>query len=357
MSDPLYKRLYSSARMVADLLRAVAPEVAGRLDLATLRDVSAQYVGERHQQRRGDKVWRAALRELPVDVLALLEFQSDKAGGVMPLRTLEYTALLFTELHRQRALGPPGAWPLPLPVVLYNGVSPWTAPVEMGELFAPAHAVLGDALRPYAPSQRLLLVDELRTSADDMPPGNLTRAVLGFEQGRSPAELAPVAEALTRWLGPGDAELRRVFVDWLREMDERMRPPGAPPGRAIRTLEDASMSLVERIGEWHKPWVEQGVVRGLERGREQGLERGREQGLEQGREQGLALGREQGLASERALLARLASSRFGDAAGGRVASALAEVSDPERLADVGEWIVTCATSEELEARLAGLNAS
>ena len=278
--------------MVADLLRAVAPEIAGRLDLATLRDVSAQYVGERHQQRRGDKVWRAALRELPVDVLALLEFQSDKAGGVMPLRTLEYTALLFTELHRQRALGPPGAWPLPLPVVLYNGVSPWTAPVEMGELFAPAHAVLGDALRPYAPSQRVLLVDELRTSADDMPPGNLTRAVLGFEQGRSPADLVPVAEALTRWLGPGDAELRRVFVDWLREMDAGMRPPGAPPARAIRTLEDASMSLVERIGEWHKPWVEQGVVRGLERGLEQGL------------------------ASERALLARLASSRFGGAAAG-----------------------------------------
>lgn len=113
------------------------------------------------------------------------------------------------------------------------------------------------------------------------------------------------------------------------------------------------MSLVERIGEWHKPWVEQGVVRGLE----QGLERGREQGLERGREQGLVLGREQGLASERALLARLASSRFGGAAGERVASALADVSDPERLADVGEWIVTCATPEELEARLAELNAS
>ena len=36
MSDPLYRKLYSSPRMVADLLRAVAPEVARRLDFSTL---------------------------------------------------------------------------------------------------------------------------------------------------------------------------------------------------------------------------------------------------------------------------------------------------------------------------------
>ena len=71
----------------------------------------------------------------------------------------------------------------------------------------------------------------------------------------------------------------------------------------------------------------------------------------------LGFDREQGLASERALVARLASSRFDGAAGGRVASALADVSDPERLADVGEWIVTCATHEELQARLSRMTAS
>ena len=324
MSDPLYRKLYSFARMVADLLRAVAPEVARQLDFSTLRDLSTEYVGERNQQRRGDKVWRVGLLERQVDVLVLLEFQSDKVAGVMPLRMLEYTALLLTELGRKDELGSPGAWPAPLPVVLYNGVPAWTVPAEMADLFAPV-----DGLRPYAPSQRLLLVDELRVSADDMPPGNLTRAVVGFEQSRSPADLTRVATALRDSLHEEDDELRGVFVGWLREMDAKLRPPGTPTSRGIRTLEDASMSLVDRIEEWHKPW------------------------LEQGREEG----REEGMASERALLARQASSRFGGAAGEEMAAAVAVVSDPERLADVGEWIVTCTTPEELHRRLAGLNAS
>ena len=341
MSDPLYRKLYSSPRMVADLLRAVAPQIAGRLDFSTLEDVSAQYVGDRNQQRRGDKVWRVRLLDRPVDVLALLEFQSDKAAGVMPLRMLEYTALLLTDLNRKGALGSPGAWPIPLPVVLYNGAPAWTVPVELRDLFAPVDA----ALLPHVPSQRLLLVDELRARADDMPAGNLTRAVVGFEQSRSPADLLRVVKALEGWLDRGEVELRRVFADWIGEMEARMLPPGTAPGRAIGTLEDASMSLVERIGEWHKPWLEQG--------REEGFEQGRERGLEQGLEQG----REQGLANERALLGRLASSRFGGAAGDRVATALADVSEPERLGDVGEWIVTCATSEELRRRLEGLNES
>ena len=140
-----------------------------------------------------------------------------------------------------------------------------------------------------------------------------------------------------------------------------MRPPGTAPGRTIETLEEASMSLVERIGEWHKPWLEQGLTQGREQGlaqgREQGLAQGREQGLAQGREQGLAQGREQGLVNERALLMRQASSRFGHPAGEQTAVALADISDPERLADVGEWIVTCATHAELRRRLAGLKVS
>ena len=65
---------------------------------------------------------------------------------------------------------------LPLPIVLYNGAAPWTR-----SRLAPADPVL----RPHLPSQRALVVDALRAGEDDMPPGNLTRAVVG--DGASPA--------------------------------------------------------------------------------------------------------------------------------------------------------------------------
>ena len=225
-------------------------------------------------------------------------------------------------------------------MVLYNGAPAWTVPVELRDLFARVDA----ALLPHVPSQRLLLVDELRARADDMPAGNLTRAVVGFEQSRSPADLLRVVKALEGWLDRGEVELRRVFADWIGEMEARMLPPGTVPGRAIGTLEDASMSLVERIGEWHKPWLEQG--------REEGFEQGRERGLEQGLEQG---GSKDWRTSAPCSDGGFVTLR--GAAGDRVATALADVSEPERLGDVGEWIVTCATSEELRRRLEGLNES
>ena len=39
-------------------------------------------------------------------------------------------------------------------------------------------------------------------------------------------------------------------------------------------------------------------------------------------------------------------------AGRQLAAALAEVTDPGRLAQVGEWIIECGTAAELFARLA-----
>ena len=90
--------------------------------------------------------------------------------------------------------------------------------------------------------------------------------------------------------------------------------------------------LAETVREWTEQWVEQGI--------EQGLERGIEQGIEQGR------------AEERARLCRQAARKFGAAAGQQLVAALVEVTDPGRLAQVGEWIIECGTAADLFARLA-----
>ena len=79
-SDPIYKRVYAFAEMVADLLRSVVPKATlEALDLRTLEKVPAEYVGEHFQQRHGDTVWR--VRAGGPDsawayVLVLLEFQA-----------------------------------------------------------------------------------------------------------------------------------------------------------------------------------------------------------------------------------------------------------------------------------------
>ena len=70
----------------------------------------------------------------------MLEFQSTTDTAVA-LRVMEYTALSYSELVRN-GRATPGALPLVLPVVLYNGDSPWTPAKEVRQLIARPPAIL-----------------------------------------------------------------------------------------------------------------------------------------------------------------------------------------------------------------------
>ncbi len=189
----------------------------------------------------------------------------------------------------------------------------------------------------------LLLVG---VAADDLPYRNLLRAVARLEQSRSPEDVMRAVTALRRWLPQrGAEELRRAFADWLGQIAAPLAPPGALVP-AIRTLEEASMTLVERVAEWPKQWLREGHEQGVAEGREQGVAEGREQGVAEGREQGLT----QGVDQQRALLCRLAAARFDAGAAARLADLLAPIADPERLAEVGDWLVRCDTAAAFFAR-------
>ena len=324
-SDPVYKRLYAFPEMVEDLLRSLfPPETLEAVDWASLGRLSAEYVGEDFRRRHGDTVWRVDLkpgheRGDCLYVLVLLEYQST-TDATMALRVLEYTAMLYRELLREGV--EPGRLPPVLPVVLYNGASRWRAATDVRELALDA----GPALAPYQPSQRHMVLDERHASADDVRLRKLTRAVLLLEQSRTPAQLARTARLLREWLGSaGREELKRAFADWLWVLGRRLarggdEPPAAPPNL---TLEEATMTLEERVMSWREPWIRHGV----------------EQGVRQGMEQGI-----------RGLLRRQAEARFGAETAERLFALLAPENDPQRLEAIGEAIVRCETSDELLRR-------
>ena len=107
--------------------------------------------------------------------------------------------------------------------------------------------------------------------------------------------------------------------------------------------------LLEKIDRWG----EEILARGIKQGIEQGIERGIEQGVEQGIQQGVEQGVKQGIEREKALLRRQAERRFGPAAAQRLSAVLAAVTDADRLAEIGEWIVDCATAADFLARVEG----
>ena len=79
--------------------------------------------------------------------------------------------------------------------------------------------------------------------------------------------------------------------------------------------------LEETVRGWTREWLDQGI--------------------------------EQGRAEERALLCRLAARKFDGATAEGLAAALAGVSNAERLGQVGDWIIECATAADLLARVRG----
>ena len=318
--------------MVEDLLRGFAArEWSDAFDFSTLEKLPAEYVGDDFRRRHGDAVWRVRFREEAwLYLLVMLEFQST-ADPYMAVRILVYTGLLYQDLIRRGALGDDGRLPPVLPVVLYNGRPRWSAPVEMGDLIAPAEEALGR----YQPSQRYFLLDVGRWGEDDLPRRNLVSALVGLENSGSVEGLSKLLAALSGWLrGPEDDELRRAFVEWVRQVVL----PGRYGGAAlpvVQALEGGGAMLAERVKEWTEEWFREG--------REQGMREGIEQGIEQGREEGLAC--------ERALLRRLAASRFGEETAGRLSEVLARIADPDRLAEVGDRIVRSETGGEFLARV------
>ena len=306
--------------MVEDLLRGFAArEWSCALDFSTLRKVPAEYVSDDRLRRRGDTVWQVHFRD-GRHLLVLLEFQSRNDPG-MALRILAYASLLYQELARNERWTPDARrrLPLMLPVVVYNGAARWRAAQEVSELVQPVEGELGS----YRPSQRYRVLDERHAEEDDLPSRNLVTAVVRLERIRSPSDLVAVTEMLRDWLrGPEDAGLRRALTDWVLEIAQRLVPGGARLGPEM-TLEDVRMTLVERVSEWPKQWVQEGLREGLA----------------------------QGLAHERELLRRQAVSRFGADTAERLAEMLGDIADPERLAEVGEWLVCCETGDEVLARL------
>ena len=77
------------------------------------------------------------------------------------------------------------------------------------------------------------------------------------------------------------------------------------------------------------------------------------QGRMEGRAEGVAHGRAEGLERERALLLHQAQRRFGADVSEALSELINGVKDPDRLTEVGDLVVDCATGRELLKRTGG----
>ena len=328
--DAAWKRLFGLPIVVEHLLRGFAREIAGLLDFATLRELSASWAGADAEQRHGDAVWRAQYRDgSGRAVVLLLEFQST-VDRDMAARVLRYQSMAFDALRRQGDLDADGELRL-LSVVVYSGTARWTAPGSAARATVDRDGEILHA-QPY------LLLDSRRGAPDDLPTDNIVAAVFHLDNAPSTDAAIECFRALAGNLSTamGATEQDTVLgalLDWLGIALPKMFPASGPAAVAalrdeLRNREDGMTRLARRAKEWEAEWLRQGMERGMERGIERGME------------------------DQRALLRRQAERKFGPEVAEELTRRLAVVTDSERLALVGDWIIDCdagATLLELVA--------
>ena len=365
--DAAYKGFYGHPFMVEELARWMLPsrtggrQLADALDFATLARVQEQSVGE-GRRRSNDMVWRVRFRgrdeddpEAWMHLVLMLEFQSE-VDHLMALRCRQYVDNFHMENLRGRRFGAADRLPPVLVLVIYNGVSRWTAARRVIDLVTPAASddPEPDLSRtsPLFGGDGYVTVDSGRLGADDLLPDNAAALLAGIEHPTTDTVLGLTRRLLARLRDPDLRGLRESVLAWAQRVVERrlhydLGVDDMAEADRLQDPEEEEAYWEARRKAMFEPYIAEGRRQGRSEGREQGRSEGREQGRSEGREQG----RSEARAEERALLRRQAARRFGAAAGARLSAYLEDVDDAGQLAEVGDWIVDCASGAELAERL------
>ena len=349
--DAAHKFIYALREVVADLLRLVIPGWVDGLDLATLEDLSSEFFDAGHRKRVGDMAWRVRFREGTLAngerpyLLVLVEFQST-VDREMAKRVREYTELLRGRLLRNGAPEREGGLPWVLPLVVYNGRERWTAPGEASELAPLPSARAGWDLLHLQP-QTYRRLDAGARSPDDWPAENRVAATVRLQRSGSSRELlARLLEEMVRFPGEENRAFRQALHAWARALEVDRTGGGLvlPSFEEMERAEEVEMTtlLEANLNRWDARVRAEYVAQGVVQGRLQGIEQGVAQGIEKGRaEEGIRLGRQTAL-------------KFGAQTADRLSGLLEGLTAREDLDRVSDWIIECATGEELLSRVSTL---
>ena len=340
-NDGAHKFAFHLRELVRDLLRLVVPWV-DELDFDEAEELSAAHVAAsdgRFTQRYGDSVWRVPFRRGRLldgsrpYLLVLIEFR----------RMRDYADMLRARLTLTTAARE-GGLPWILPIVVYNGAERWTVPGERSELVALPSARARLALAVFqGRAYELVSLERMLAGAErglaDWPLDNRLIATFRLQTATTPAALLRRLEReYAVFAGPGNAGTRRVLHAWTGALLADMAGGEAPlPAfEEMERLEGANMTTISqaRLGKWFEDFQ----ARNLAEGVVQGIEQGRTQANEE----------------SAARLRRQAELRFGDGVAQRMAELLGGEPAAADLDRVGEWLIECASGEELLARAATL---
>lgn len=250
-------------------------------------------------RKRADRLWSAYREDGSICLFIFLEFQSTVVY-VMAARLLLYVALGYDILLRSgRATG---SKPLPavIPLVLYNGARPWSAPHELKELI---NLEEGHPLWRWQPSLEYPVVIErsigracLVKTDDD----TLLKLIFAVDSVREPGELRALLPRLSAILETTDQRLRESTLIWLKNCAASVF---VETHTEITKGQEVTSMLAQTIKRWEAEFQENSRVM-------------RQEGRQEGLLEGL-----------RVSLQSIVSTRFGEGAWGTMETRVSAIDD------------------------------
>ena len=270
--DGYFKQMASDPAVAADIIRALLdPVVAAAIDWSTLEPMPTESKGTDGSTSRADLIYRVKLRGREAFIIVLLEHQSTP-DAMMLWRLLLY----MVERWRRWLKKHRGARYLPpiVPIIIYNGQRPWSAPLDFQSLFRRCPPAVLDPLRPYLPDFRVLLDDLTRTDDAQIEADHtLALAIVGLlslKHGHG-GDYGPITALLARHIpaakrAAGGREALDCTLDYVYH---HIRDP----------------AVFQQIAEELEPEAAEVYMGLAEALRREGREEGRQEGREEGRDE------------------------------------------------------------------------
>lgn len=308
--DQSYKLLFSLPLAIHHLIRGfINSDLAAELDFDRIESLATEATTPGLIRSQADFIWKIHFRGSSRFLLLQMEFQS-RTDRYMAARMLYYVAVAFHGLldrkTRSHQLAPGGLLPPALAVTIYNGRDRWTAPPDVRDLIEPARGWLAD----YQPKLIHKALDLRGLTSQPLPEGNVVSWIARMEADSSARNVSRVVrEVLDTYRGPEHKRLREAFREWVLGAAQSWGI-GEEVMKQVESLKEAGM-----------------VYAGVEELKEMALRE-----------------------AHATLVCRQARLKFGADTAERLSELLEGVSDPERIARIGDRIIQCETGAELLTR-------
>ena len=286
--DRGYKRLFSNPVILRQLLETCVDEPwVSELDFSSLEYLSTEHVDKRLIASQNDMLFQIRFADSPALLLVILEFQSSP-DRFMALRVLHYLCTVYKALIKKKEQR---GRPLPpvFPIVLYNGSTPWTSPLQISELIAmPEKAGVMGSLRAYTPNFKYLCIDSKHFDENILKEKESLVSSLFFMESYLEDELEWKTKKSAEYVGKHfkDEENKEAAQHLFDYIVFRLELEGMEGNEIIA----GKISTAEEIFKM----IEDGLERLKQRERQIALEKGIQIGEERGVERGIQIGEERG---------------------------------------------------------------